>query len=107
MKKILTSTASLISVVAISLAIFVFVSCGPSREELEIEKAKLEANGKYKLGDIIYLKPDNCKAVIISFDCDYDYEKGLAVAGYYVRDCHGQHLTVQDHLIYGTTPGRE
>ena len=78
-------------------------SCGPSLEEIEAKKAK--ANAKYKIGSVVYLKPDSCSALIMGTDVSFDYNgvtdynSGYTVYG--VRDCHGIQSVTKDEFIYG------
>lgn len=93
--------------ILILLSLFLF-ACGPSREELESqERARVAALAqKYHEGEIVYLKPDSSKAVIInaivSFkdECSCGPETNKAFMKYEVRDNHGNVNIVPESLIY-------
>lgn len=78
------------------------LSCGPSKEEIEAVEAQQKT--KYRIGDIVYLKPDSCVALITDFSVgfwhngktDYDHPSVL----YSIRDCHGLQVQTKDEFIY-------
>lgn len=74
-----------------------FTSCGPSREEIENAAVLV----KYKQGDVVYLKPDSCQAVITGTTASYNFNTGTSFAEYWVRDCHGINVRLMDEFIYG------
>jgi len=79
--------------------LFLF-GCGPCREELEIKKAA-DKLVRYKSGDVVYLKPDSCLAVVTSTTASYNYNTGTAFVEYWVRDCHGLNVRIVEEFIYG------
>ncbi len=97
-----------VSMFLITLAGFVLfciqTSCGPSKEEIQTKKAQAKGM-RYKIGDVVYLKPDSCSALITGTEVSFDYN-GItnwdsAYIVYTVRDCHGLNTTARDRFIYG------
>lgn len=95
--------ALIVAYIALIIALLALCSCGPCKEEIELKKA--QANARYKIGSVVYLKPDSCSALItgtdVSFDYNgvIDYNSGYTV--YRVRDCHGIESITKDEFIYG------
>ena len=95
MKKILILTIGLFA-----------VACGPSKEEMEAkEKLIIESSNKHKIGDIVYIKPDSSKAVIVNFDIDFENcycekDNDKYKLKYEVRDIKGNTLFISQELIY-------
>jgi hypothetical protein len=90
--------ATLMFVVAI------LASCGPSKEEIETKKA-LAKNIRYKVGNVVYLKPDSCAGVITGAEVSFNYN-GInnydsAYVYFHIRDCHGLDITAREEFIYG------
>lgn len=85
--------------------LFGLLSCGPSKEEMEAREKEVmrTSNKKYKVGDIVYLKPDSCKGLVIGFKPIYTFYNDTAPAiSYLMRDCHGQEVLIDtDNFIYG------
>ena len=96
------------SVLSVTLfATFVFVishSCGPSKEEIEVKKAQAR-NLRYKIGNVVYMKPDSCSALITGTGASFDYNGvtnwDSAYVVYEIRDCHGINTTTKEEFIYG------
>lgn len=93
---------------ALSTPMFYVVSCGPSKEEIEFrdKETTLESKGKkYKIADIVYLKPDSCKAVVLRYKVNHtswNENEDKPTLSYMVRDCHGKELQIDDdNFIYG------
>jgi hypothetical protein len=77
------------------------LGCGPSREELKVTEAQ-KRNLKYKVGQVVYLKPDSCKSLIVGTDIQFLNERwDSCVSVYEVRDCHGLNTFMQEAFIYG------
>lgn len=96
----LTLTGAFLMGVAVGL----LGSCGPSKEE--IEKKKAQANTRYEIGNVVYLKPDSCAALIIGTNVSFNYNgvtdyNNAGYVVYRVRDCHGLEVVTKDQFIYG------
>jgi hypothetical protein len=82
--------------------LFLF-SCGPSAEQIAAKKA--QAKMRYKVGNVVYLKPDSCNALITGTSVSFDYgginnwDSGYVV--YNIRDCRSIETTTKDEFIYG------
>ena len=82
-----------------------FFSCGPSKEEIETKKA-LAKNMLYRVGNVVYLKPDSCSALITGTEVSFvnnigmnDYDNPYVL--YQIRDCHGINTLTKEEFIYG------
>lgn len=73
----------------------ILISCGPSLEQIN----KQEAAAPYKVGDIVFLKPDSARGVIKKFNvhCCGDNHPDYDVL---LEDGKGN-TTVRAELIYG------
>lgn len=86
-------------------ALGLLASCGPSKEEIETKEALISKNNKYKVGNVVYLKPDSCAGVITAIKVSFDYgginDYDSAYIYYVIRDCHGLDITAKQEFIYG------
>jgi hypothetical protein len=64
-------------------------------------QARKNATIKYQPGQVVYLKPDSCQAVITGTLVTYNYGDGNAYLYYGIRDCHGIDSQVREEIIYG------
>lgn len=79
------------------------ISCGPTKEELDKNLNDAKQRSKFKEGEIVYLKPDSAKAVIIELIVDYDncYCK-VKGTSFKVRTSKGEEK-IKESLIYPNT----
>ncbi len=95
-----------IVIILLGFILFTQLSCGPSKEEMDAREKEVitTANKKYKVADIVYLKPDSCKGLVIGYKPKYGLyiEPDPSSFGYLIRDCHGQETVIEnDNFIYG------
>lgn len=86
-------------VILLLSSLFGLLSCGPTKSEWEAEHNKhLTATcpSKYKRGDVVEVKPDHQKVVIIAFE-----ELYCPSVVYWVRRGDGEQEKMQQELIYG------
>lgn len=83
--------------------VLVLFSCGPSKEEIEAKKAL--AKTRYSIGNVVYMKPDSCSALITGTEASFNYNGinnyDAAYILYQIRDCHGLNTTTKEEFIYG------
>jgi hypothetical protein len=81
---------------------FAIVSCGPSKEEIEAREAETLKVSKHKPGDIVHIKPDSAKAVIMEIVVNHDCycADGDKEVKYKVRDMRGTVDIVPEALIF-------
>ncbi len=83
------------------------LSCGPTREEMEAKERENHTNTepcphKFERGDVVEVKPDHQKAVIIGFEPDY-----CPSVVYWIRRGDGVQEKIQQELIYGLAKDEE
>lgn len=86
------------------IAVGLLASCGPSKEEIETQKL-LAKDMPYKVGNVVYLKPDSCSALITGTEVSFNYnginDWNNPYVLYQIRDCHGIHTITKAEFIYG------
>ena len=60
------------------------ISCGRSREQIKKDGEEILKKSKFKEGEIVYVKPDSTKAVIVDLVTDYD-DCYCNVIGYHIK----------------------
>jgi hypothetical protein len=84
--------------------VLVLFSCGPSKEEIETQRLMVKSVA-YSVGNVVYLKPDSCSALITGTEVSFDYnginnyDAGYVL--YQIRDCHGIQTVAKGEFIYG------
>ncbi len=78
-------------------------SCGPSRQEIENVQKQKFSKMRYKIGQVVYLKPDSCVALIMNYEvsCFGFNNCDSSECIYNVRDCHGNNVDMKKEFIYG------
>ena len=89
-----------ISFVILLFTVVSFMSCSRSPNPSHpVPKRKIEAIARYKPGDVVYLKPDSIKAVIVRKNkCGCDVTEYLV--DYYDKTQDHHTITVQETSIY-------
>lgn len=86
------------------IPMFYTMSCGPSKEEIEYKKA-MAMRPSYKIGDVVYLKPDSSAALITGTDVSFTSNYDSAYVVYYVL-CRGLESKIKGNFIYGIKNGK-
>jgi hypothetical protein len=76
------------------------ISCGRSNEQIKKDDEEILKKSKFKEGEIVYVKPDSTKAVIVDLVTDYD-DCYCNVIGYHykIRSSKGEE-SIKENLIY-------
>lgn len=83
------------------LLVIIIQSCGPSMEQIEAAREKGLKIMKYKVGQVVYLKPDSTQVIISDYDIVFFNNSDSVGCTYIVRDSRGETYRMEEKFIYG------